>query len=241
MSSTQHSHADGLCPVVGATHTWCPAQGTDSRSPCPALNTLANHGYLPRNGEQITAAMLVSVLREVYGLTTPLCEVLAHGGVFLLEQLGPFSLGDLARHNRIEHDASLVHADTAPGREYAPDTPDTGMLEELLDRSHDGKTFNLEDVAAARVAREAAVRTPLDAKHAEIARGEMALVVGIFSESADGKGGVPLDILRRWFWEERLPDDWKHTHTLGLLQTVRMSKQIRDKMQEMRKGQSEGE
>ena len=26
----------------------------DSRSPCPALNALANHGYLPRDGKDIT-------------------------------------------------------------------------------------------------------------------------------------------------------------------------------------------
>ena len=28
------------------THQWVPKQPGDSRSPCPALNTLANHGYL---------------------------------------------------------------------------------------------------------------------------------------------------------------------------------------------------
>ena len=28
------------------THQWIPMQPGDSRSPCPALNTLANHGYL---------------------------------------------------------------------------------------------------------------------------------------------------------------------------------------------------
>ena len=32
----------------------------DSRSPCPALNVLANHGYLPRDGKNITAVMLTS-------------------------------------------------------------------------------------------------------------------------------------------------------------------------------------
>ena len=28
------------------THQWVPKQPGDARSPCPALNTLANHGYL---------------------------------------------------------------------------------------------------------------------------------------------------------------------------------------------------
>ncbi len=30
----------------------------DSRSPCPALNALANHGYLPRDGKDITPEVL---------------------------------------------------------------------------------------------------------------------------------------------------------------------------------------
>ena len=31
---------------VGLSHEYIPATATDSRSPCPALNALANHGYL---------------------------------------------------------------------------------------------------------------------------------------------------------------------------------------------------
>ena len=30
----------------------------DSRSPCPALNALANHGYLPRDGKNIPPEVL---------------------------------------------------------------------------------------------------------------------------------------------------------------------------------------
>lgn len=47
MSTTStHSHRRGVCPIIGRSHEWCPPQEGDSRSPCPALNTLANHGYL---------------------------------------------------------------------------------------------------------------------------------------------------------------------------------------------------
>lgn len=42
-----HSHADNSkkCPFA-ATHEFCPPQEGDVRSPCPALNTMANHGYM---------------------------------------------------------------------------------------------------------------------------------------------------------------------------------------------------
>ena len=35
----------------------------DSRSPCPALNTLANHGYLPRDGKNIRPDVLQLALQ----------------------------------------------------------------------------------------------------------------------------------------------------------------------------------
>ncbi|KAJ3740778.1 Chloroperoxidase [Lentinula detonsa] len=36
-----------------SAHQWQAPSPTDSRGPCPGLNTLANHGFLPRNGSNI--------------------------------------------------------------------------------------------------------------------------------------------------------------------------------------------
>lgn len=36
--------------------TFSPAQSTDLRSPCPMINCLANHGFLPRDGRSVHAA-----------------------------------------------------------------------------------------------------------------------------------------------------------------------------------------
>jgi hypothetical protein len=44
--SSWHEHKQGSCPVTGKGYDFCPAQIGDARSPCPALNALANHGYL---------------------------------------------------------------------------------------------------------------------------------------------------------------------------------------------------
>lgn len=38
------------------------------RSPCPAMNTLANHGFLPRNGRNITHQMLVSACKDGFNV-----------------------------------------------------------------------------------------------------------------------------------------------------------------------------
>ncbi len=48
-------------------YTYQPPGPDDSRSPCPALNALANHGYLPRDGKDISPDVLQSVL-QVYSL-----------------------------------------------------------------------------------------------------------------------------------------------------------------------------
>jgi len=41
---------------------------------------------------------------------------------------------------------------------------------------------------------------------------------------------MPLDMLREWLAEERLPEGWKPTHTQGLLQTIRTAREIRSLM-----------
>ncbi|KAF8266211.1 Chloroperoxidase [Lactarius quietus] len=211
------------------SHKWIPKQPGDVRSPCPALNTLANHGYLPHDGKQLTAPILINALQEGYGLSTALTEVLVHGGIFLLGQDGAFGLNDLARHNRIEHDASLVHDDTKGRDEYAPIQPDLSLVKKLLLQAEDGRVLTAEDIARSRVERESQCPV-LNGLHSEIARGEMAIALGLFGQGNGDHQGVPVDMLREWLTEERLPEGWKPTHTQGLLQTIRISWELRSLM-----------
>jgi hypothetical protein len=87
---------------------------TDARSPCPALNTLANHGYINRNGRNITRAELSVALRTVYGLEDTavsfFTQVVAPG-IPINNAEGHLELGQLGFRNFLEHDASLVHDD----------------------------------------------------------------------------------------------------------------------------------
>lgn len=43
---------------------YAPASPTDLRSPCPMVNCLANHGYLPRDGRGVRAAELYAAVRQ---------------------------------------------------------------------------------------------------------------------------------------------------------------------------------
>ena len=40
----------------------------DIRSPCPGLNTLANHGYLPRDGRNVHVTDIVTAMNDYLGV-----------------------------------------------------------------------------------------------------------------------------------------------------------------------------
>ena len=70
-----HGRTPGASPAPGpladdrpklvndAAHPWKPLRPDDIRGPCPGLNTLASHGYLPRNGIA-TPQQIVNAVQE---------------------------------------------------------------------------------------------------------------------------------------------------------------------------------
>lgn len=166
----------------------------------------------------------------------PLALILSIGAVFILGQFRKISLADLARHNLIEHDASLFHRDARKGEEYAPRCPDCSLLKAVV---HQGGYYKpgritLEDVANIRAKRE--MHGSLDFTHAEIARGEMAIAIGVLGGPNADKEGLDLEVLKTWVKYERLPDGWKPDHTQGLYHTYKMATVIRDRMDAIKSG-----
>ncbi|THH17421.1 heme-thiolate peroxidase [Bondarzewia mesenterica] len=217
-----------LFPFPDEQHQYIPPKETDRRSPCPALNTLANHGFIPRDGRNIHPHQLVRGLREGFNLSLPLSLFLTYGALFLLSQFRFISLSDFARHNCIEHDASLAYANTRRNSEYAPCRLDEECLQAMLADSTDRVGLTVHDIARARVRRERG-RT-LDKMHAEIARGEMALMMGIFGGE---KKEIPLEVVTELWSQGRFPKGWAPTKTQGLLHTSRTSAEIRKSMKDV--------
>ncbi|KAL1700691.1 hypothetical protein EV121DRAFT_263887, partial [Schizophyllum commune] len=200
--SIPHLHsasAPRVCPFA-AKHGYCAPQKGDSRSVCPALNTMANHGYSPRNGDDVSLLDLICALQECYGLTWPLAAFLAIGGYVLLRwwPWRVFRLEEIGKHGAVEHDASLVHED-ARGRLLAPTRIHPHLVTALADEtltayaedsheSRDGIVWTSYHAARARVRREKE-SPPLDAVHAEIARGEIAIMLCVW-EYALGEVGT---------------------------------------------------
>ena len=191
----------------------------------------------------MTAQAIVRGLKACYGLSSPLAYFLAYVGFLFVGKFGrSLDLYQIGVHRRfgVEHDASLVHHDTRMGKEYAPIEIDSKLVETLirdvqpsrkeLDARSDPEEkllLNYEDVARARIRREAECR-PIDAVHAEIARGEMAIILGVWETKSNKKTGIPVDHFRRWISEERLPDGWRPDHVQGLRDVKARSTQIRN-------------
>ncbi|KAL1916377.1 uncharacterized protein VTP21DRAFT_5568 [Calcarisporiella thermophila] len=202
----------GVASLLQLQHVnaqWMPPRPGDSRCPCPAFNTLANHGILPRDGRRVTMLQILQALRTVYGFSTDFDAIatifpglysLANGRVY-------FNLEDFNAHNLLEHDASLVRQDAFLGDHvHANQT----MLNHMLSFSRDGRTLTLLDIARIRRYRErdSMQRNPnysISPFQTLVALFEAASIPMVF-----GNGfSVPIQSVRTWLGEERLPDGYK--------------------------------
>ncbi|KAJ7072768.1 Chloroperoxidase [Mycena amicta] len=112
------------------------APGPDAqRGPCPAMNTLANHGYIPRNGiatfEEITLGVMEAfniepnmaanmVATNMLTRGNPFVNKISIGGVSPLVPPLPGKIDGaetkgIAQHGRVEGDASMTRADAFIG------------------------------------------------------------------------------------------------------------------------------
>jgi hypothetical protein len=58
------SERSPLFAIHAAIGEYVPAGPDDKRSPCPMINSLANHGYLPRNGRNVLAHEMKAAVAE---------------------------------------------------------------------------------------------------------------------------------------------------------------------------------
>ncbi|KAL0057387.1 hypothetical protein AAF712_015974 [Marasmius tenuissimus] len=113
---SEHEHQD--------PHEYQKPTAEDSRSPCPWINALSNHGYLPRNGKNITIPAMLDAVEDVYNVSPEVVSLFAKLSVLCSKQFDTFDLGGTALHGCIEHDASISRSDFN------------------LDPDHDNLTFN---------------------------------------------------------------------------------------------------
>lgn len=94
---------------------WTPPGPDDLRSPCPGLNSLANHGFIPHDGKGLTIPILIKGLKDGLNVGADFSTVIGGAGLLSVPSsplATSFTLKDIRKHNfPIEHDASLSRAD----------------------------------------------------------------------------------------------------------------------------------
>jgi len=172
------------------------------RSPCPGLNALANQGYLPRDGKNITLPQVQHALMTALHMDTLAAASLTSSLPPLCRKDGTFDLVDTRRHNVIEHDSSFTRLDFHQGDNY---TFQPDMLQAMIDDADGGpvtrrslaKTFirrNKESRAAG------APRLPLNLWFVRLLQ-----AVGVMNTAQTG-GTLSKELLEAVFVEERFPD-----------------------------------
>lgn len=176
---------------------------------------------------------LIQAVRSVYNLSFPLAVLLALVGILLCGHALRLDLDKLALHNRIEHDASLVHRDALAGHPEAPIPVDPELLGSFLSHANEKEGLGLDEFARLRVDREARLTSPLDQLHSEIGTGEAALCWLLLKQE---NGQVPLSTLEQWYGEERIPDGWDPPlKGVGLLDTRQTANKVASKMEQIRR------
>lgn len=133
------AHKAGRVVPAGATghdRKWpefVPPKEGDSRSACPMLNAMANHGILPHDGKNISFRELNTKVNQTFNFAPSFCFFVPKFAADFLDRSywsDRFDLAELSKHNAIEHDASLTRQDAA----LVPDQgrPDLELVEELL-------------------------------------------------------------------------------------------------------------
>ncbi|KAF6826415.1 hypothetical protein CPLU01_09700 [Colletotrichum plurivorum] len=197
-----------------AAHGWQAPDAAAKRSPCPMLNSLANHGYLPRDGKSIKMDDLISGLGKALNFDEALVRTLGTPA-FATSTTGDattFNLDDIAKHNVIEHDGSLSRADFAV-------TGNAKTLNETVWSETKGyltegaaaadNKVEIGTMASARSKRIATAKATnpsfiLADNQVQVSLGESAVILGTLGGSFQAPS-CPLEWLKIIFEEERLP------------------------------------
>jgi len=180
----------------------------EARSPCPALNAIANHGFLPRSGKNVNLAQVILGLFLGMGVSPEISGGI--GAIGMASSSKPltlsFDLEDLSKHMfAIEHDCSLSRQDALIGDNNAFDRELWNVALAQLNSSTTVTPIDLGRAKAARI-QDAVRRNPRSiygpraAAFGYIEHGLMLTALG-----APIPGITRLDYLRCFMEEERLP------------------------------------
>ncbi|KDR68079.1 hypothetical protein GALMADRAFT_146570 [Galerina marginata CBS 339.88] len=219
--------------INDAAHPHLPLKAGDIRGPCPALNTLASHGYLPRNGI-VTPVQIINAVQEALNLDNtfarflvfstflvngnPITNLMSIGGATPLTGPNPpkpATVGGLNTHNNCEGDTSMTRADTFFGNNHDFDESRFKHFVDYSNKYGAGK-YNLTVAAELRhfLHQDSLKRNPqfsLVSPRLFTAYGESVFPINFFIDGRQKDGQLDLNVARGFFQNMMLPPDF-HRH-----------------------------
>ncbi|KAL7940725.1 Chloroperoxidase [Trichoderma barbatum] len=208
----------------------------DLRSPCPMLNTLANHGYIPHNGRNISAQQFADAASEVLNMESMPIKQVANYFLRATNQ-SVIDLTDLNRPGILQHIASLTR-DDLPSPDSVDVTASQNRIQHLLQDS-DTDCITIASLAKTRLhVEDLSAPNELTLKEQSLAYFEASFILLMMSEGTVPSGWsfppataycAPKKTVETWLTEERLPEElgWKKSERkLGLVDFVPVIKGI---------------
>ncbi|EAT87589.2 hypothetical protein HBH56_053050 [Parastagonospora nodorum] len=215
---------------VNARQTWQPRNWTapgpnDARGPCPGMNTLANHGYLPHNGRKITRDILADAMLSGFNIAKSDAIILFSQAVRTNPEpfARTFDLDTLGREGVLEHDFSLSRSD----RFFANPLPFNETVWAETASFFKTPEITIQQLADARMARlETSKRTNPQHKTSALADGfSWGECASFFEIMADGTTGtVRKDFIEYWLRNERMPTEIGWTRRPTVMETSERTK-----------------
>lgn len=166
------------------------------------LNTLANHGFLPRDGRNLTRSNVIAGLHNGLNFNTTLGGIMWQQAIIANPTPNAtfFTLEQLNVHNVLEHDASLSRGDAAFGNNHV-------FNQSVFDTSRKwwtDETVTAEQLANSKIYRQLESRATnpdytFSASTEEFSLGEVAAPIIVFGDMESGT--VSRDLVEYFFGE----------------------------------------
>ncbi|KAF2132383.1 hypothetical protein P153DRAFT_354996 [Dothidotthia symphoricarpi CBS 119687] len=189
-------------PQSGAEdpHKWIAGGKNDFRGPCPMMNTLANHGFLPRDGRNITRDNAIAALGNGLNFDSNLAGIMWEQAIFINPEPNAtfFTLDQLNVHNILEHDGSLSRLDAFFGNNHV-------FNQKVFDTSRKwwtDRTITAKQLAHSKIYRQLESRSSnpnytFTASVEEFSLGEVAAPIIVFGNMTAGT--VRRDLVKFFF------------------------------------------
>ncbi|PMD39603.1 Cloroperoxidase [Hyaloscypha variabilis F] len=211
----------------GSLEGWTPAGPTDLRGPCPMMNTLANHGFLPHDGGNITKENAVHALTTAINFNTSLATLMWEQALIANPEPNAtfFTLDNLNRHNVLEHDASMSRSDAFFGNNHI-------FNQSIFDTTRaywTADTLTADMLANGKIARQLASKSTnpeysFTTTNEAFSLGEVAAPIIVFGDMATAT--VNKSFVEFFFENEKLPSKlgWtKQADVVQLADTARIA------------------